>query len=540
MKSHELKAHLEKIFSEAGYRFDRFNVFPATKKEFGDFSTNVAFKIKKPEHTKPDIKEIIHIIQQDKWIRENFEKIEEKNLFINFFLKEHLIYSTIPEILSKKHHYGKSSYGGNKKILVEFVSANPTGPLTIAHGRQAAFGEAISRILSFSGYNVSREYYLNDCGRQIELLGISLKAHYLRIKGIPTEIPQDGYMGDYMKDIASKLPDGCENKDSSFFKNFAIEEILKTIKDDLKNFSVHFDRWFSERQLRKSGSVEKIIEQLKKRDLVYQADGALWFKSTAFGDDKDRVLIKQDLSYTYLAPDIAYHADKIHRGYDILINLWGPDHAGYIQRIKSAVEACGFSPERLHIIIVQLTTLYREKEKISMSTRKGQFITLRQLMDEVGPDATKFFFLFRRADSHLDFDLELAKKKTEENPVYYIQYAFVRAGHIMMFGKERGITEDEITGADFSLLKEDTEIEILRKLRNFPLIVQQSARTLEVSKIAHYILELAGIFHSYYQKFRVVDENYKVSCARLAIVHCFYIVMHNGLELLGISKPEKM
>ncbi len=540
MKPHDLKVHLEKILSEAGYKIDRFNVFPAARKEFGDFSTNVAFKMQDPSQKKPDTKKIIHLIQQDEWIKENFEKIEEKNSFINFFLKDRLIYSTISEILSRKHEYGKSPYGQNKKILVEFVSANPTGPLTIAHGRQAAFGEAISRILSFSGYKVDREYYLNDCGRQMELLGISLKAHYLQMKGIPAEIPEDGYRGNYMKDIARKLPEGCENRDNVFFENVAREKILQTIKDDLKDFSVHFDRWFSEKHLRSSGSVEKIIEQLKKKEFVYRADGALWFRSTAFGDDKDRVLIKQDSSYTYLAPDIAYHADKIQRGYDMLINLWGPDHAGYVPRIKAAVAACGFSPEKLRIIIVQLTTLYRGKEKLSMSTRKGQFITLRQLMDEVGPDATKFFFLFRRAESHLDFDLELAKKKTEENPVYYIQYAFVRAKHIMMFARERHFTDDEVAGADFSLLKEEDEIEILKKLKNFPLTVEQSARTLEVSKIAHYILELAGAFHSYYQKFRVVDENRKVSCARLALVKCFLTVMHNGLELLGISKPEKM
>ncbi|HOC02887.1 MAG TPA: arginine--tRNA ligase [bacterium] len=540
MKNHELKEHLEKILRYAGYEFDRFNVFPSMKKEFGDFSTNLLFKIKDPTQTKTNTEKIIYLLQQDNWIQENFEKIEEKNSFINFFLKENIIYSTISEILSKKHEYGKSSYGEKKRILVEFVSANPTGPLTIAHGRQAAFGEAISRILSFSGYQVNKEYYLNDCGRQMELLGISLKAHYLQINGIPAEIPEDGYHGDYMKDIAAKLPKGCENKPNSFFEDFAREEILKTIKKDLKNFSVHFDSWFSEKQLRLSGKVEKIIEKLRENGYVYQAEGALWFKSTAFGDDKDRVLVKQDRSYTYLAPDIAYHADKIQRGYDILINLWGPDHAGYVPRIKAAVAACGFSPEKLHVIIVQLTTLFRGKEKISMSTRKGQFITLRQLMDEVGPDATKFFFLFRKADSHLDFDLDLAKKRTEENPVYYIQYAFVRAIHIMMFGKEKGVSEEEIINANFSLLKEEQELEILRKLKNFPLTVEQSARTLEVSKIAHYLLELAGAFHSYYQKFRVIDEDREISSARLALVHCFYIVMHNGLELLGISKPESM
>ncbi|HPP66510.1 MAG TPA: arginine--tRNA ligase [bacterium] len=540
MRPEELKKHLQEIFDKTGYSVNKFNVFSPDKKEFGDFSTNLAFKIKKSTSENPDINKIIHIIQQDKWIKTNFEKIEEKNSFINFFLKKNLLYSTIPEILFKKHRYGMSEYGQNKKVLIEFVSANPTGPLTIAHGRQAAFGESISRILSFSGYTVEKEYYLNDCGNQIKLLGLSLKTHYLRMKGLPADIPEDGYHGDYMKDIAARLPDGCENKDDVFFEDFAKEEILKTIKQDLKRFSVHFDRWFSEKELRSSGMVEKIIGYLEKKGFTYQADGAVWFRSTAFGDDKDRVLIKKDGTYTYLAPDIAYHADKINRGYELLINLWGPDHAGYVPRIKAAVAACGFSPEKIHIIIVQLTTLYRGKEKISMSTRKGQFITLYQLMDEVGPDATKFFFLFRKAESHLDFDLELAKKKTDENPVYYIQYAFVRATHIIAFGKENNLADEEISGADFSLLNTDREIEIIKKLKNFPLIVERATKTFEVSTISHYILELAGLFHSYYQQYRVVNENRQISCARLALVQCVYIVMRNGLDLLGISKPETM
>ncbi|MCX7704655.1 MAG: arginine--tRNA ligase [bacterium] len=538
MESSELKAKLIAIVSREKIDFEKFDVFPSAKKEFGDFSTNLAFKIKKKDRI-INAEQLVSLIQSNKWIQENFEKVEERKGFINFFLKDTHIYATIKEILSKKDAYGKS-LSKKGSVLIEFVSANPTGPLTIAHGRQAAFGEALSRILMHSGWRVTKEYYLNDCGRQIELLGISLKAHYLRKRGMKANIPEDGYHGEYLKEIAEKIPDGYETKDAKFFEDFAKQEILKIIKDDLKEFGVYFDSWFSESELRKEGKVEEIINILQEKGLIYEQDGALWFKTSLYGDDKDRVLRKRDMSYTYLAPDIAYHENKIKRGYDMLINLWGPDHAGYVTRIKAAASVLGFSPDRLKIIIVQLTTLYRGKEKISMSTRKGQFITLKQLMDEVGPDATKFFFLFRRADSHLDFDLELAKKKTEENPVYYIQYAYVRAKHIIEFAKEKGITEKDVFSADFSLLKEEPEIEILKKLKKFPIIVEQASRTLEVSNIAHYILDLAGSFHSYYQKFRVVDANIKISCSRLALVECLMSVMGKSLELLGISKPEKM
>lgn len=538
MNPFELKTKLTQILSTAGVDFENFTVFSSAKKEFGDFSTNLAFKVKKTA-IEITVEKLVDLIQNDTWIQENFEKVEEKNGFINFFLKDASIHAVINEILSKKQSYGRSE-SEKGTVLIEFVSANPTGPLTIAHGRQAAFGESLSRILSFQGYKVTKEYYINDCGRQMELLGKSLKCHYLKKRGIDSEIPEDGYLGQYLKEIADKIPEGHENEDDLFFENFAKDEILKMIKDDLEKFGVRFDRWFSESDLRKKGKVECTINTLKEKGLVYEKDGALWFKSSLYGDDKDRVLRKKDMSYTYLAPDIAYHQDKIKRGYDMLINLWGPDHAGYVARIKAAVSVLGFSPEKLKIIIVQLTTLYRGKEKISMSTRKGQFITLRQLVDEVGPDAAKFFFLFRKADSHLDFDLELAKKQTEENPIYYIQYAYVRAKHIIAFAREKGIKESDITNADLSLLKEDLEIEILKKLKKFPIIVEQAAKNLEVSKISHYTLDIVRSFHSYYQKFRVVDENFKLSCSRLALVLSFMTVMELNLELLNISKPEKM
>ncbi|MCM8824892.1 MAG: arginine--tRNA ligase [Candidatus Omnitrophica bacterium] len=539
MKAEEIKAKISKILSDSKIYYGNFSVFPSSKKEFGDFSTNILLKIR---HTEKSIssEKLISLIQNDRWMKENFERIEEKNGFLNFFLKNTLIYSVINEILSKGQDYGKSAAGNGKKVLIEFVSANPTGPLTIAHGRQAAFGEALSRILGFCGWQVTKEYYINDCGRQMDLLGISLKSRYLRLRGISAEIPEEGYHGEYLSEIAKKLPDGYEARDTRFFEEFAKQEIMAMIKNDLKEFGVIFESWFSENELRKSGKVEETIRMLENKGLIYQKDNAIWFRSTLYGDDKDRVIRKKDMTYTYLAPDIAYHQNKIERGYDLLVNLWGPDHAGYVARIKAAVNALGFSPEKLQIIIVQLTTLYRGKEKISMSTRKGQFITLKQLMDEVGPDAAKFFFLFRKADSHLDFDIEIARKKTEENPIYYIQYAYVRAKHILQFAKEKGIKETDIMRADFSLLRESVEIEILKKLKRFPSIVQKAAMNLEVSTIAPYILDLSKTFHSYYQKFRVVNEDLQISCARTAMVKCLLVVIGAALELLGISKPEKM
>ncbi|MCM8764116.1 MAG: arginine--tRNA ligase, partial [Candidatus Omnitrophica bacterium] len=341
MKAEELKTKLVEILSDEGINYTNFNVFPSAKKEFGDFSTNIFLKINQEEKN-ISVENLIILIQNNGWMKENFEKIEEKNGFLNFFLKDTIVYSVINEILSKKQDYGRSYSGNKKKVLIEFVSANPTGPLTIAHGRQAAFGEALSRILAFSGWQVTKEYYLNDCGRQMELLGISLKSHYLKIRGISAEIPQDGYHGEYLKEIAKKLPDGYEKKEAEFFEDFAKQEIMTMIKDDLREFGVTFDQWFSEAELRKSGRVEKVIRVLEKKGLIYEKDAAIWFKSTLYGDDKDRVIRKKDRSYTYLAPDIAYHQYKINRGYDLLINLWGPDHAGYVARIKAAVSALGF------------------------------------------------------------------------------------------------------------------------------------------------------------------------------------------------------
>jgi len=511
-------------------------ISPCAKQEFGDYSTNIAFKIS-DKNLSPSTaaKNIV------KYISENppsfLEKVEEKNGFINFFVKKERYIEQLQEILKKKNDFGSAGTGKNKKILIEFVSANPTGPLTIAHGRQAAFGESLARILKFAGFDVTKEYYLNDGGRQIELLGKSLQERYNQLHGKNWAIPEEGYQGEYIVDIAKKIKEEPDSFD--FFPNFAMEEILKIIQEDLINFGVKFDNWFKESSLIKNKKVQEAIHYLKEKGLIYQQEDAWWFKSSSFGDEKDRVIIKKDGSYTYLASDLAYHKNKIERGYTILINILGPDHHGYIPRLKAAVESFGFPQEKLKNIIVQLTTLYRGKEKLQMSTRKGQFISLKELMEEVGPDASKFFFLFRRADSHLDFDIELTKKKSFENPVYYLQYAYVRMLHVLHFAKEQGIEGKNLEQADFSLLTEE-EIKFVKKLSFFPDVIEKVGKNLEVHLLAEFLLELTRNFHSYYQNFRIVGEEKNLSTARLALTKSLFYVFSRALFLLNISLPEKM
>ncbi|HDN97996.1 MAG TPA: arginine--tRNA ligase [bacterium] len=516
---------------EVRKKFDgRIEIARGIKEEFGDFSTNIAFKISTDNYPPSKIaQEIIERLNLD-----FIERAEFKNGFINFFLKKDVYLSVIKKILKEKENYGKGNE--NKKVLVEFVSANPTGPLTIAHGRQASFGESLSRILEFAGYSVEKEYYINDCGKQIELLGQSLKARYYQLKGENIEIPEEGYHGDYLIKIAEKIKG--DDLSDEFFKNFAVNEILKTIKEDLDIFGVKFDRWVKESSF--LNEAEKLIKFFEKKGVVYEKDGCLWFKSKDFGDDKDRVLVKSDGSYTYFLTDILYHKNKIERGYDILINIWGPDHLGYIKRLKAAVEVLGFNPENLKIIIVQLTTLYKGKEKIQMSTRKGQFISLRELIDEIGPDASKFFFIFRKAESHLDFDIGIAKKRDSENPVYYLQYAYVRLKHLLKYSEEKGIKENEIENAEISFLKEKEEIDILKRLSQFPEILEKISSTYEIHLLCEYLLDLSKLFHSYYQRIRIVGQNRKITLARLALTKTLFYVFSNSLYLLNISLPERM
>ncbi len=514
---------------------EEISVLPAAREEFGDFYTNLAFKMVDSQHPSPQTAALYLKEKILSLAPEFIEKTEVKNGFVNFFLKKEIYLRMLSEISSGKSELVSPFPATGKKMLIEFVSSNPTGPLTIAHGRQAAFGESLARILKHAGFEVAKEYYLNDGGRQIKLLGESLKARYHQLKGEDGySIPDEGYEGEYLIDIAKEIKD-----ENISFGKFAADYIMEGIKKDLAEFNVNFDSWAKESDFLAGGMVDELLKTLEAKGLVYSSEGATWFKSSVYGDEKDRVVIKSDGSYTYLAPDMVYHRDKIDRGYDTLVNIVGPDHHGYMPRIKAIVESFGFNPERLKFIIVQLTTLYRGKEKLSMSTRKGQFVSLRQLMDEVGPDASKFFFIFRKAESHLDFDLELAKKKSVENPVYYLQYAYVRMKHILKFAGENGIDIRNMR-PDMSLLKEPEELSIARKLAFFPDTVESIVNTFGVHLLAEYLLELAKIFHSYYHKHRVVTENRELTAARIVLVSALLQVFSLALELLNISLPDEM
>lgn len=518
------------------------------ERSHGDLATSIAMRAAKRARKNP--MELASLIKArfdahlaSSGFKESIGSVDIKEPgFMNFSLSHKHLSKVIFQIKREKAHYGSSGIGRGIKLQVEFVSANPTGPLTIAHGRQAAIGDSLASILEFLGYNVSREYYLNDEGTQIDILGNSIRLRYLELCGKAVEFPADGYKGAYIIDIAKEFKKKYKKKfvkeggSIEPFKEFGLSRILKTIKKDLRDFGVRFNVWYSQKALRKSGKVQKAIAFLKDKGYIYKQDGAVWFKSQAFGDDKDRVVYKTDGSATYLAPDIAYHQEKFRRGFKKLIDIWGPDHHGYVPRMKAAIRALGFPEDSLSVLIVQLATLYRGDQVLSMSTRAGEFITLREVMDEVGKDAARFCFLMRRISSHLDFDLEAVKKESPENPVYYIQYAHARIWSILRYGKRAHIAAK----FNSSLLNEKEEIDLMRMLREFPMIVALSGKFLEPYIILQYLQDLATSFHSFYNKHRVVSDNLNLTKSRLVLVDCVRTVLANGLRLLGVSLPKKM
>lgn len=514
----------------------------------GDIASNIAMKTARFARRSPlELAELITakargIIDHSAFLKGTIDRVEVKAPgFINFFLSRKYLYKVLLEIKRKKGSFGNSSLGRGIKLQVEFVSANPTGPLTIAHARQAAIGDSLANILQFMGYRVTREYYLNDEGTQMNILGLSIRARYLELCGAGAEFPADGYKGTYIMDIARDLKKKYGKKlvkkdQLDPFREFGLKWILSDIRKDLAEFGVKFNVWYSQRSLRKSGKVEKTIAMLKERGYIYSSEGAVWFKSTAFGDDKDRVVVKSDGSTTYLTPDVAYHLEKYRRGFRRIIDIWGPDHHGYVPRMKAAVQALGFSQDSLSILIVQLATLYRNGQVVSMSTRAGEFITLREVMDEVGKDVSRFVFISRRISSHLDFDLDAVKKESMENPVYYIQYAHARIWSIL----ERGKSAHPSAKFDSKLLNQPEEIDLLRMLEQFPFIVRLSGSLLEPYVIMQYLQDLATVFHSFYTKHRVVSDDPDLTKARLVLVDCVRTVLANGLRLLGVSLPKKM
>jgi arginyl-tRNA synthetase len=481
--------------------------------------------------------------------KSTFEKIDIAGPgFINFTFSKEYLYSEIKKLIEYKSGFLREDIGKGKKVQIEFISANPTGPLHLGHGRGGATGEALSNLLKAAGYNVEREYYINDAGKQVKLLGLSVFARYQQLLGIEYPFPEEGYRGEYVEEIANAIIKEEGGKYikanfevvSDFFIDYSYKEILFSIKEDLKDFGITFDIWQSERELYEKGDIEKSIEDLKIRGFIYEKDGALWFRSTAFGDDKDRVIIKQDGEYTYFTSDIAYHRKKIEKRYDELIDIWGADHHGYIPRVKAVIEALGYPKERLKVLLVQMVNLLRGGKPVQMSKRAGEFVTLREVIGEVGADTTKFIFLTRRPDSHLDFDLEVAKAQSSENPVFYVQYANARINSIFTHAKEKSINTDRLYDADLRLLSIYEELRIIRKLLIYPMIFEGAVNTHEPHRITFYLQELSGMFHPYYNKYRIVSDDIELTRAKLALCEAIRIVLQDGLEILGISAPEKM
>ena len=515
----------------------------------GDISTNIAMKLCSSFKSSPI--ELANLIKtdieakltHDANLRKYLARVEVKAPgFINFFFSLEYLSETLSKIMRMKDGYGRSEAGRGLKLQVEFVSANPTGPLTVAHGRQAAIGDSLANILKFAGYDVTREYYLNDEGTQMDILGQSIMARYRGLSGLEENFPENGYKGAYVYDIAKDLKKKYGKKfleykeDICPFREFGLMWLVKDIKEDLKAFGVKFDVWYSQKKLRQSGKVKKALDLLNERGYIFEKEGATWFRSTDFGDDKDRVVTKSDNSHTYLAPDIAYHMEKYRRGFKRIVDIWGPDHHGYIPRMKAAIQALGFDKDSLDVLIVQLATLYKNGAVLSMSTRAGEFVTLREVREEVGKDVSRFCFIMRRISSHLDFDLDAVKKESMDNPVYYIQYAHARIWSILKRGRRRLW----FGKFDPKLLKEPEELGLLRGLNEFAKVVEQSAKALEPYMVLQYLQDLAGLFHSFYNKHKVLIDDRELAKSRLVLVDCTRIVLANGLRLLGVSLPRSM
>ena len=529
----------------------------------GDYASNVAMIL--ASQAKKNPREIAKILSEGIDDCEGvLAKVEIAGPgFLNFFVREGGLTALLEAVGRQGNRYGSSDLGKGQRVQVEFVSANPTGPLHIGHARGAVVGDVVANILAAVGYQVSREYYINDAGNQMNNLGKSVLLRYRELLGETAEFPEGCYKGDYIRDLASELlkRDGEKHlvRDAAEvipgFTDYAAGAILEGIKEDLRTFGVIFDLYFSERELYRDEGVEKLLLDLEKKGFVYREGGALWFRTTAFGDEKDRVVVRQNGDPTYFAADIAYHRNKFLRGFETVIDIWGADHHGYIPRMSAAVQALGHEKETLKIILVQLVNLLRDGKPAAMSTRSGEFVTLREVVDEVGRDAARYNFLMRRSDSHLDFDLELAKKQSNENPVYYVQYAHARICSILRMAAERGIAApatptlsspsasigDMVFGeVDASLLRLPEEIELIKAITRFPEVVGGAARTLEPHRLTFYLNDLAALFHSYYNRNKVISGDGALTGARLFLVSSVLTVLKNALNMLGVSTPENM
>lgn len=551
----------------------QMNLDAPKRPEWGDLASTIAMSLAGSEQRAPhDIAQIIidNLVQREQL----FDRVEiARPGFLNLTLKPALWQEALREIETQGSAYGRAELGQRRRVLVEYVSANPTGPLHVGHGRGAAVGHAISNMLKAVGYDVVNEYYINDAGRQMKLLGASVYARYEELSNRPVEFPSEGYRGAYITAMAERLRQQLEPKLTGRpteeveerCRIFAHQELLRLIREDLKSFGIEFESWFSEASLVNSGAVKRSLDELKSQQFLFEQDGAWWFRSSAFGDEKDRVVQKQDGEYTYLASDIAYHQDKLRRGYDLLIDVWGADHHGYIPRMQAVVEAYGYPKDRLQIVLVQMVNLLRSGKKVEMSKRAGEFITMREVIDEVGADAAKFFFLMRDSNSHLDFDLDLAKQRSSENPVYYVQYAHARIASLWRVAAARGIACPLPNETDLTVLTDPDELSLIRKLSAYPSVLQGSAMAYEPHRMTYYLQQLAGLLHTFYNKHRILppaadrdllavtsegmassEESHKErvsserTAARLALMRGVQQVLKNGLGVLGITAPEQM
>lgn len=557
-----IKSILEEAKTNGLLRFETLPLIPVEapkEKSHGDIATSIALALAPREGKRPlEIAKIILKGLEGKDI--DFEKVEIAGPgFINFTFRKEYWHEILNDVLKKGETYGRSELGKGIDVNVEFVSANPTGPLHIGHGRGAALGDALSNLLQTAGYKIQREYYINDTGTQMETLGRSLWIRLLQLHNQNVSLPENHYQGEYIKGIAremvttrrldeiikitkvrdffdlSKKP---EEEVIPFFTDYAEESILKGIREDLERFGVRYDRWFSEKSLYEDGKVDSVLSEIKERGFLYEQDGALWLETTRFGDDKDRVVRRKSERYTYFASDIAYHNNKFNRGFRRIIDIWGADHHGYVPRMKAVIQALGNTPETLNILLVQLVTLLKEGKPVAMSTRAGEFVTLKEVIDEVGVDAARYIFLTRRHDSHLEFDLEVARRQSSENPVYYVQYAHARIASLFRETAVRGIILPETV--DTGLLNLPEELDLIKDIANYPEVIEGSALSLEPHRITYYLHGLASRLHSYYYKYRVITDNLELTYARLFLLKSLGIVIKNALKILGVSAPEKM
>ncbi|SJZ66118.1 arginine--tRNA ligase [Garciella nitratireducens] len=520
------------------------------EKSHGDFATNIAMQMAKQAKKAPRViaQSIVNYMNTEGTY---IDKIEIAGPgFINFKLDQSWLYEVLKDIQQKKDSYGEISIGKGKRINVEFVSANPTGPMHMGNARGGALGDSLAALLKAAGYEVTKEFYINDAGNQIERFGESLEARYLQLLGEKAEIPEGGYQGEditeHMRNFIEIEGDRYLKVDSetrrATFVEYALQKNIDRLKKDLEEYGIHYDVWFSEKKkLHETGAVKEVVEILKERGHTYEKDGAVWFKCSEFGGEKDEVLVRKNGIPTYFAADIAYHRDKLEkRKFDLAINIWGADHHGHIARLKGALEAIGIDPDKLEVIIIQLVRLYRNGEIARMSKRSGKSITLSDLVEEIGKDAARFFFNLRSADSHLDFDLDLAVKQSNENPVFYVQYAHARICSILRQMQKEGVCLDQIQTANPNLLKEEQELDLIRRLADLPQEIEIAARNLDPSRITHYVLDVASLFHSFYNACRVRVEEEELMKARLLLVVCTRQVLKNVLMLLGVNAPERM